>query len=223
MRHAKQRKTIIRVLRNKKGQSYSAACYIHYATFQFRSMATPIQCVWIKEKESSEGETPVEWFLLTNLPVSTTEQAAKMVDLYSKRWTIEDFHKCYKTGCSIEKRQFDSRKTLTTVIGLLALIAVELLRSKYYATEHQDTNFEKMMKSNEEVALAKILADQYLKPIDLTTCKQYSALWWILLLGRMGGHQGIKQKGLPGWQTLWKGYNFFQQVLTGFKIKLNTS
>jgi len=53
--------------------------------------------------------------------------------------------------------------------------------------------------------LAKKLAEKYLKPIDKQLWGQYSNLWWLLLSGRMGGHQGFKQKGLPGWQTLWKG------------------
>jgi hypothetical protein len=221
MRNSKKRKVITRTLRNKNGKEYDALCYIHYASYKFRGIETKINCVWIKEKEALEGEEPVEWFLLTNLPVDTS--AAEIVDLYSKRWTIEDFHKCYKTGCSIEKRQFDSRKTLTTVIGLLALIAVELLRSRYYAVQYPGMNISKILNDKEEVKLAKVLAKKYLKPIDLTMCKKYSTLWWIFLLGRMGGHQGIKQKGLPGWQTIWKGYEFFQQMILGYKISQNTS
>jgi hypothetical protein len=39
----------------------------------------------------------------------------------------------------------------------------------------------------------------------------------------MGGHQGVKQKGLPGWKTIWKGYDFYKQILIGYKINKNTS
>ena len=28
-----------------------------------------------------------------------------------------------------------------------------------------------------------------------------------LALGRLGGHQNRKGDGLPGWQTLWRGWN----------------
>lgn len=38
-----------------------------------------------------------------------------------------------------------------------------------------------------------------------------------IITGRMGGHQGFKPKGLTGWQTLWKGYSFFQTLMIGFE------
>jgi hypothetical protein len=43
-------------------------------------------------------------------------------------------------------------------------------------------------------------------------------LWWVLLMGRMGGHQGYKSKGLPGWQTLWKGISYFNSSLEGYSL-----
>jgi len=53
---------------------------------------------------STEEEKPAEWFLLTNRVIKDEKDAEKIAEFYSKRWTVEDFHKCYKTGCSIEKR-----------------------------------------------------------------------------------------------------------------------
>ncbi len=43
------------------------------------------------------GETPVEWFLLTNLPVDTPDEIAFVVDCYRGRWTIEEYFKALKT------------------------------------------------------------------------------------------------------------------------------
>jgi hypothetical protein len=215
--------SITRKLRNPKGKEYQASCYINFRPFKFRGIKEAITGVWIKEKSSSADGPPAEWFLLTNLPVNNIEEAALVGEIYSKRWTVEDFHKCYKTGCSIEKRQFDSRKTLTTSIGLLALTAVTLLRSRYFAKNAHDESFEKIVTNKLEQDLAKKLAEKYLKSIDKQLCEQYSTLWWLLLLGRMGGHQGYKQKGLPGWQTLWKGYAYFQSLMAGFELANNTS
>jgi hypothetical protein len=170
-----------------------------------------VYCVWLKEitKKNIQG---VEWFLLTDIETQTNQEALNIIELYGKRWTIEDFHKCYKTGCSIEKRQFDSRKTLANIIALLALPAVVLLRSRYFATTDPTLSIQKIIRNKETITIVQKLADKYLKPIDLTLCKKNTALWWILLLGRMGGHQGFKQKGMPGWQTIWKGYVYFLQI-----------
>lgn len=214
--------TIVRLLRNTKGKEYEAKCNMSYHSFKFRGIDKEISCVWVREQTDREEEKPAEWFLLTNRVIKDEKDAEKIAELYSKRWTVEDFHKCYKTGCSIEKRQFDTRKALTTSIGLLAITAVVLLRSRYYAKYQHDKPFEMIVTDKAEQELARKIADKYLMPIDKQLCEQYSALWWLLLLGRMGGHQGYKQKGLPGWQTLWKGYSFFQSLMIGFNHANNS-
>jgi len=214
--------TINRTLRNEKGREYRAECDMSYHSFKFRGINEPINCVWIRERGCPEGTRPAEWFLLTNKEISNKADAEKVPEIYSRRWTVEDFHKCYKTGCSIEKRQFDSRKSLLTGIGLLAITAVVLLRSRYISKLEHHTPFEIIVTDKHEQALAKTLADKYLMPIDRQLCEPYSVLWWVLLLGRMGGHQGYKSKGLPGWQILWKGYSFFQTIAIGYKHANNS-
>jgi hypothetical protein len=217
--------TIQRQLTNGQGKNYLATCTISHGQLNIKGISKPVNCVWVKEiqqEDTKEKKELAEWFLLTSLPFeeSTPEMVA---EYYSKRWVIEDFHKCYKTGCSIEKRQFDSRKTLTTSLGLLAITAVVLLRSRYFAKDDHDIPFETIVTDKAEQELARSIADKYLKPVDKLLCKPHTTLWWLLLLGRMGGHQGFNQKGLPGWQTLWKGYSFFQSLMIGFNHANNST
>ena len=209
---------IKRELRNKEGKPYEAQCWLRYADYKFRGIDKEITCVHLEEIAPTGESKMTGWYLLTNLPVKDFEQAEQVVENYTKRWTIEDFHKCYKTGCSIEKRQFDSKDPLCTVIGFLGLLAIQLLRSRYYAKLDPDACFDTVVTQKEAQDLAIKSAKKYLKPIDLTVAKEGTMLWWILLLGRMGGHQGYKSKGLPGWQTLWKGLNYFNTLLEGYII-----
>lgn len=209
--------TITRILRNEQGKEYEAKCDINYQSFKLRGIDKQTSCIWVREQTSPPKKKPAEWFLLTNRLIKDEKDAEKIAELYSKRWTVEDFHKCYKTGCSIEKRQFDTRKALTSSIGLLAITAIVLLRSRYYAKHQHTIPFQTIVTDKAEQELAKKLAGKYLMPTDKLLCEPYTALWWLLLLGRMGGHQGIKNKGLPGWQTLWKGYAFFQSLMIGYK------
>ena len=37
-------------------------------------------CIVAKEMQTAAGDQPVEWRLLTNLPVQSLEQAARMID-----------------------------------------------------------------------------------------------------------------------------------------------
>lgn len=218
MKESNQCKKIIRVLRSKEGSPYEAVCWLRYDKYKFRGINESITCVHLEEISPIEESKITEWYLLTNLPVDNFEEAEGVVEKYTKRWTIEDFHKCYKTGCSIEKRQFDSKESLCTVIGFLGLLSVQLLRSRYYARVIPEASFEIVVTQKEAQQLARKSAKKYLKPIDLTIAKEGTILWWVLLLGRMGGHQGYKSKGLPGWQTLWKGMNYFNTLLEGYII-----
>jgi hypothetical protein len=185
MRSAQNNAVIKRNLRDTKGHVYEADCDIHYQPFRFRGIEQDVSCVWVKERNVAD-EQAAEWFLLTNLPIHTLKEAEVIAETYAKRWTVEDYHKCYKTGCNIEKRQFDSRKTITTSIGLLALTAVQLLRSRYFAKQHEEDPFEEILPDKDEQKLAIKLAQKYLKPIDYQLCKSETTLWWLLLLGRMG-------------------------------------
>lgn len=213
------RKKINRTLRNKEGKLYQADCWLRYSAYKFRGIAKEITCVHLEEVSTTTDSKMTGWYLLTNLSVESFEQAEQVVENYTKRWTIEDFHKCYKTGCSIEKRQFDSKDPLCTVIGFLGLLAIQLLRSRYYARLNPQASFEIVVTQKEAQELARKSARKYLKPIDLTIAQEGTMLWWILLLGRMGGHQGYKSKGLPGWQTLWKGLSHFNTLLEGYVLQ----
>jgi hypothetical protein len=55
-------------------------------------------CLVAKEKNPPPGEEPIEWRLLTNLPVESLEQATCIIDWYLARWEIEMFIPCL-SGC----------------------------------------------------------------------------------------------------------------------------
>ncbi len=81
--------------------------------------------VW--EPNPPQGEEPLEWVLLTSLPVENAAQAWQCVDWYTMRWTVEDFHRCLKTGCSMEMRHLQSYENLKRLLGLVGPLAVRLL------------------------------------------------------------------------------------------------
>jgi hypothetical protein len=83
-----------------------------------------IHCV---EKDSPSKEDRVEWFLLTSLPVDDAESALDIVGWYLCRWQIEIFFKILKSGCIIEKLQFESFKAISNCIALYMIVAWRIL------------------------------------------------------------------------------------------------
>lgn len=211
----------VRQLLDKKGNAHPVSCQLRFAKVELRNVDQEVFVVHLLAQKTSVDLETTEWFLLTNLPLEEAHQAEQIIDVYVNRWrTCEDFHKCLKTGCQVQKRQFNSSKALLNSIALLSLVGVRLLRMRYIAQLEEQQPLKKVL-SPEEVQLVELLAPQYLKPVDLKQCQPGTVLWGILLIARLGGHQGYKHHGLPGWQTLYHGWNHFQTLLNGINLSKN--
>jgi hypothetical protein len=162
--------------------------------------------VW--EPNPPEGVEQVEWFLLTNVPVASDEDAWERVDWYCVRWVIEEYHKAQKTGCNIEDPQFETVGALAPMIALLSVVAVSLLNlremSRDKETQDQPAT---VVASGEEV---EVLSGWRYGRRRLLTVKEY-----FLALARLGGHQNRRKDPQPGWIVLWRGWQALQLMVQG--------
>jgi hypothetical protein len=204
------------------GRYYEADCEIRATRAQPQGFDQPTNVVHLRECQAGpDREQPTEWVLLTSLPVDEPAQAQIVLDDYAQRWTItEDFHMALKTGCQIEKRQFDSPEGLCNAIALLSLAAIHLLALRYLSDRYPQIPLSQTIigQDSDVLTLTNRLAEQYLKPRDYDFCTPQTVKWFVLTLARMGGHQGYAQKGRPGWRLLWQGYTEFQTLLKGIRL-----
>ncbi|MDB5312462.1 MAG: tnpA [Gemmataceae bacterium] len=82
--------------------------------------------VW--ELDPPPGEDPLEWLVLTTVSVESFAEACERVDWYERRWVVEEYHKCLKSGVQVEGPQVRRRDRLEPLLGMLSVVAVELLR-----------------------------------------------------------------------------------------------
>ena len=211
---------ISRQLLDDKGQAYVAKCALFWTTIKLPKVTKSIQVIYLRQLDNLKLNQQTQWAIYTSLPMVIEEQAIQVLDVYTHRWrTCEDFHKCLKSGCSMEKRQFDSAQAMTNCITILSLTALHLLRMRHLAV-FEDAPIEKVLEP-QQIKLATILADKYLKTVDLLECQPHTVRWFVLILARMGGHQGIRQSGLPGWKTLWLGWSDFKKLMDGIILSMN--
>jgi hypothetical protein len=176
-----------------------------------RSLLT-LSVVHVYEVNPPPGEPPVQWILLTNLPVSTLEEATRVVDFYRARWPVEEFFKGLKTGCDLEKRQLESRKTLLTALALFAPIAWALLLLRTLARQ-DDIEPATLMFSPQQLDLLRALSERVKLSRSPTL---HEAL---LAIAGLGGH--LKRNGHPGWQVLAHGFVDFIAAEKGFLLAQN--
>jgi len=81
----------------------------------------------------------VEGILFTTVPL-TAADALTHLTWYSRRWLIEEYHKCLKTGCRMEERQLTTAEGRTALLGFLAIVAVRLLQLRTRARQQPTAN-----------------------------------------------------------------------------------
>lgn len=160
--------------------------------------------VW--EPAPPAGAEPVEWLLLSDLPITNVADAHRAVDWYTCRWLCEDYHQCLKTGCRIEHSQLDAAADIQRLLGFVAPIAVRLLQLRQQVR-----------------VLPEVPAVQVLDPMMVQIlARRYALEGPTLSLGQffrhvamLGGYQGRKSDGPPGWRTLWKGWRHLSDLTEG--------
>ncbi len=152
----------------------------------------------VQEVNPPAGVEPLHWRLLTSLPCASLAQARRIVGRYAARWHVEEYHKALKSGAGVEESQLEKAYRLESLIAVLALVAVRLLQTKLLARACPDQTL-----AQDEVgdAALVILEDRFGQPKGGWT----QGTFWVAV-ARLGGFIGRKSDGMPGWQTIWRGW-----------------
>jgi hypothetical protein len=164
--------------------------------------------VW--EPQPPKGEEPLEWILLTNVPVESLAEAHERLDWYERRPLIEEYHKGMKTGCRIESMQFDKIQRLEPAIAVLSVVTTTLLQLRDAArAPDADQRLATHVISADYVEVLVAHYGNRLGPRP--TIRQF-----YMHVARLGGHQNRKVDGFPGWITLWRGWERLQAMVDGY-------
>ncbi len=171
-----------------------------------------LQVVRIREIKPPKDQVPIEWHLITTLPIDTEEQLAQIVDAYRGRWIIEEYFKALKTGCSFEKRQLESYDALTLALALLSPVAWRLLRLKTLNRESPTLPASKVMTRTQLEILKEVARD----PLpDNPTVEDV-----LFAVARLGGF--LKHNKTPGWQTIGNGFHELLSMEMGWYVREQT-
>lgn len=155
------------------------------------------------ESDPPADVEPLDWVLVTSLVIADADAALQVIAYYEKRWLIEEYHKCLKTGCALETRQLETAAGLEALLGFLAIVAVRLLQLREASRQKPEAP-----------------ARHYIAPELMTTVQRYLKLppgdlslreFW-RAVARLGGFLARKSDGDPGWQTLWRGWLKLQDL-----------
>ncbi len=108
----------------------------------FKLPPATINVVFAEEINPPENEEPVNWLLLTCLPIDTFKQVSLRLQWYAARWEIEIFFRVLKQGCKIEKLQFETEKRFAVCLAFYIIIAWRVLYVTLLGREYPNMNCE---------------------------------------------------------------------------------
>lgn len=158
-----------------------------------------VRVVLVQEIGAPAEVEPIEWLLVTSLPIDTAAAVLQVVDYYTGRWPIEVYFRVYKGGCTVEQLQLETAERLRPCLMLYKIVAWRVL----YLT--------RLGRDVPQLPCEVVFAPQEWKPVWRVTTKKGlperppSLGAMIRLVGQLGGHNGRKGDGAPGAEALWRG------------------
>jgi Transposase DNA-binding/Transposase Tn5 dimerisation domain len=172
----------------------------------------PVDAVLVREEAPAPGAEPIEWLLLTTVPVDQTADAWERVRWYTYRWLVERYHYVLKSGCRIEQRHLETAARLECCLAVYAVVACWLLRLVYSARATPEAPVATLLAPEEWAVLWTARhPTQPLPPAP--TLRQL-----VREIAGLGGFLGRRGDGEPGVKTLWQGLDRLHDLLLGYHL-----
>lgn len=157
-----------------------------------------VNVVLVREIHPPEGEEPVEWLLLTNLPIDNAEQARQVVQSYCVRWMIEVFFRTLKSGCRVEERLFEHIDRLLPCLAAYLIVAWRTLYLCRLGRSCPDMSCEAVFEPAEWKSVCRVVMGEVPSiPPTLSVM--------VKMVAQLGGYVNRKRDDPPGPQTVWLG------------------
>jgi len=162
------------------------------------------------EEDAPPEAEALEWILLTSVPTTTVAEALERTTWYTLRWLVEDYHQCLKTGCRIEGSRLDHRDDIDRLLGFCGPIAARLLQLRQAARMDPEVPAEQRI----DPFVIEILA----RKLHWATGTPVTAHRFWLGVAQLGGYYGRKRASPPGWQSIWHGWRYLQDLVAGARL-----
>ncbi len=174
----------------------------------------------VREVASRRGGKPIHWRLLTTDVPANPDQARRIVDLYRKRWIIEEYFRTLKTaGFDIEEADIGAPEVMTKFVAAAAVAAVtimQLVRSRDGMTQEEIADAFEPGDQPVLEALSVQLEGPTIKQKNLHPKGTLAFAAWVI--ARLGGWTAYY--GKPGPKVMRFGLEAFRRIKYGTTLRL---
>ncbi len=184
------------------------------------SASLTLRLVEVREV-GAEVEEPIHWRLLTTHRVDSLDDARRIVDWYRQRWHIEQLFRTLKSqGLDVEASQICAAEALMNLAAMATVAAVRIMQL-VLARDGSVVRPASDVMAVELLPLAIALVQQ----LEGSTQAQKnphpegSLAWFAWIIARLGGWSGYKSQRPPGPITMRHGWQQFEAMADGWRLR----
>ncbi|MAE62798.1 MAG: hypothetical protein CMJ18_00880 [Phycisphaeraceae bacterium] len=171
-----------------------------------------VNVVLVREINPPANEPPVEWMLLTSLPIDDVEQVRQVIEYYCVRWMIEVFFRTLKSGCRVEERLFEHVDRLLPCLAIYLIVTWRTLLVCRLGREFPDISCDAIFDPAEWQSICQVIRR------EPPPAKPPSLKEMVRMVAQLGGYVNRKRKGEPGPQTVWLGLQRLHDIARCWEI-----
>ena len=158
-----------------------------------------VNIVWVSEPNPPPGIEPLDWMLVTSLPIDSIDAILLVVKYYAARWTIEVFFRVLKTGCKVEDIQLETAERLLPCLMLYKIVAWRVIYVTMLGRECPELPCDVLFTEAEWKSVFRIVR-QMPPPASPPKLQEFLGI-----VAELGGYNARKHDDPPGPQAIWIG------------------
>ncbi len=165
-----------------------------------------VNVVLVREIDPPADEAPVEWMLLTSLPVDDAEQVRQVTQYYCVRWLIEVFFRTLKSGCRVQERRFEHVDRMQPCLAVYLIVTWRTLYVCRLGRGLPEASCEAVFEPAEWKSVYRVVRRRPPPPQPPTLSEM------VRMVAQLGGYVNRKRGDEPGPQTVWLGLQRVQDI-----------
>lgn len=177
---------------------------------QKRYPSLDLTVIYAQEASDPPKRKRIDWKLITDLDVSTRDDAIEKLAWYAMRWKIEVFHKILKSGCRAEDARLRTAERLVKLIAVFCILSWRIFWMTMLNRTEPNAAPSSALTELEMRILDELVPTAGPAPPRLSG--------YIVKVARLGGYLARAKDPPPGNVVMWRGLSRLTDIALGVSI-----
>lgn len=182
---------------------------------QRRYPALMLTVLQATERDAPGAVEPIDWKLVTDLPVRSRAEAIEKLQWYAMRWKIETFHRILKSGCRAEESRLRTAQRLANLIAMFCILSWRIF---WLTMLHRAAPAAPAALAFTPIEI-ELLDRLRPTPLDARSQHRPSVSLCLMQLARLGGYLARASDPPPGNTVVWRGMARLTDIELGFLLR----